>query len=339
MRPLKSIFLGAVMAFMTTALIGASAAAQQGPSREIIRVSGDLYRATNNNHHTVFLVTDDGIVLSDPIDTDFSRWLRGELEERFGVPVRYVIYSHHHRDHASGGAIFDDTATFVGHENLLRHLAMPPANTPLPADAENLDANHNGRLEPSEASGDYKRFLPLFDADGDGAISGPEATRGPLGDVRAPDVTYTDRMAISLGGKSVELIFAGIMTHTDDMSLLRFPGERAIFVVDWISSRRLPYRTLGAGMLDAWLNSIRMAEALDFDFAVGGHGVVGNKADVIEFRNYLEELRDEVATGIAAGQSLAELQETILMDRYRSWLNYNEWRILNIEGMYRILTQ
>ncbi|HEU4620554.1 MAG TPA: MBL fold metallo-hydrolase [Gammaproteobacteria bacterium] len=52
----------------------------------------------------------------DPIGVDFARWLKSELDARFGVPVRYVVYSHSHFDHAQGGRAFADTAVFVGHE-------------------------------------------------------------------------------------------------------------------------------------------------------------------------------------------------------------------------------
>lgn len=318
--------------------VNAPALAQQEPTREIVQVSGDLYRATNNNHHTVFLVTSEGIVLTDPINADFSRWLRAQLDERFGVPVKYVVYSHKDWDHASGGAVFGDTAVFVGHENMLAHLAMPPAGTPLPANMQAMDANRNGRIELAEAGENNAQFSN-FDANHDGAIDGAEATRGPLAEVRVPDVVYSDRLGISLGGKQVELIYTGKMTHADDMTLVRFPAERAIFVVDWISPRRLPFRTLGTGLLDAWLNAIRFAETLDYDTVVGGHGAIGGKADVVAVRNYLEELRDAVGAGIAAGRSLEQIQASVTMDRYRDWINYEEWRPLNIEGMYNMLIQ
>ncbi len=101
------------------------------PRRAIERVSGSVYSATNNNHRTVFLVTPEGILLGDPINVDFSKWLKAELATRFKVPVRYVVYSHHHWDHASGGEVFADTAKFVGHANMLTALAMPPASTTL----------------------------------------------------------------------------------------------------------------------------------------------------------------------------------------------------------------
>ena len=107
---------------------GPSALAQDEPFREIVNITGDLYRATNNAHHNVFLVTDEGIILTDPIGTDFSNWLKGELDERFGVPVRYVLYSHYHDDHASGGAVFEDTAEFIGHDNTPVNLAAEEGN-------------------------------------------------------------------------------------------------------------------------------------------------------------------------------------------------------------------
>jgi cyclase len=102
-------------------LLPSAGAAQQGqkpPVREIAQVTGDLYRVRNNNHYTVFYVTPGGIILADPINADFGAWLKGELATRFpNAPVRYVLHSHHHQDHASGAAVFTDTAEIVAHEN------------------------------------------------------------------------------------------------------------------------------------------------------------------------------------------------------------------------------
>ena len=53
----------------------------------------------------------------------------------------------------------------------------------------------------------------------------------------------------------------------------------------------------------------------------GGHGIVGDKSDITAVRHYLEELRDQVAAGIAAGRSLEQLQASILMEPYQSWQN------------------
>jgi glyoxylase-like metal-dependent hydrolase (beta-lactamase superfamily II) len=98
-------------------VVASGASAQQPPQRGIVNVTGQLYRAQNNNHYTVFLVTPEGVILSDPINRDFARWLKGEIATRIKVPVRYVLYTHRDWDHASGGIVFADTAEFVGHRN------------------------------------------------------------------------------------------------------------------------------------------------------------------------------------------------------------------------------
>jgi glyoxylase-like metal-dependent hydrolase (beta-lactamase superfamily II) len=91
---------------------------QRAPVRSITRIAGDLYRVQNNEHYTVFLVTPAGIILADPINVEAAAWIKAQLTERFpNAPVRYVLYSHHHQDHASGAAVFNDTAELVGHEN------------------------------------------------------------------------------------------------------------------------------------------------------------------------------------------------------------------------------
>ena len=109
-----------VSLLVVTGLASTSAAQNAAPAaapvpRGIVNITGQLYRAQNNNHYTVFLVTPDGIIMSDPINRDFSRWLKQELATRFRVPVRYVLYTHHDWDHASGGAVWADTAEFIAH--------------------------------------------------------------------------------------------------------------------------------------------------------------------------------------------------------------------------------
>src|SRR6187551_3779310 len=142
-----------VVALCLSAGFVSAAAAQQPPTRGIVNVTGQLYRAQNNNHYTVFLVTPDGIIMSDPINRDFGRWLKAEFATRFKVPVRYLLYTHKDWDHASGGVVFADTAEFVGHQNMRAGVALPPGNRPLPADAEKMDSNRNGLIERTEATG------------------------------------------------------------------------------------------------------------------------------------------------------------------------------------------
>src|SRR6266478_3551743 len=128
----------------------------QYKGQEIGKLTGDIYYARMDDYVSVFMVTPEGIILAEPIGTEMATWLKGEMARRFNVPVKYVIYSHYHWDHASGGAIYEDKARFIGHENMLKGLAMPPAGTPLPQNVRAQDTNGNGRIEQSEAQGNIK---------------------------------------------------------------------------------------------------------------------------------------------------------------------------------------
>jgi glyoxylase-like metal-dependent hydrolase (beta-lactamase superfamily II) len=90
--------------------------AQAAPVREIGKITGEIYRFRNNNHYSIFVVTPAGIIATDPINRDAATWLKAELQRRFNLPVRYLVYSHDHADHISGGEVFADTAIVVAHE-------------------------------------------------------------------------------------------------------------------------------------------------------------------------------------------------------------------------------
>jgi len=243
--------IAAVTALACAAAAGLSAAGQgrggppRGPAREITQVTGDLYRARNGLWATAFLVTKDGIVLGDPINPDFAAWLKGQLDERFHVPVRYVVYSHSHFDHAPGGAVFAGTARFVAHENMARN--MDGRYPQMPGDM--IDRNSNGRIDqddimiPTNAApgicGWGASFFTTWDRNKDGQVTPAEL----FADVPPPDIVYSDRMRLTLGGKVVELVHPGL-NHADDMTVMYFPAERAVFAVDFLADALVTRRCI-----------------------------------------------------------------------------------------------
>jgi glyoxylase-like metal-dependent hydrolase (beta-lactamase superfamily II) len=344
-----------VFGLSIAALVSSYACAQDAPEGySITPIAGGVYRAMNQNHGTVFLVTDEGIVLADPVNTDFATWLKQEFAERFGVPVRYVVYSHYHWDHASGGAVFADTAKFVGHANMLAHLAMPPPSTSLAevqgqyAPVAALDGNGDGVVSLSEIPEDFRRFPGSqksqflgFDANEDGVLSGAEVLRGPVSFVRPPEITYSSALEIRLGGKRINMSWVGKMNHSMDTSMITFPDDGVMYIVDYVTFGRVPNREMDyeLGMFEEWMAAIIAAEELsrEFDFVATGHGPVGNSANVAAWRSYMEKLRDQVAAGIAAGHTLEQMQADIDMEEYSDWADF-QWVDLNVVGMYHFLT-
>lgn len=264
---------------LVTCLLAGTAAVGQEVKRSITQIAGDLYRFQNNFHVSVFLVTPEGVIATDPINAAAATWLEAEIAKRFGQEIKYVVYSHDHRDHIAGGEVFADTALVVAHDNAKAAIV--------------------GEKRPTAV----------------------------------PDITFSDRMTIELGGKTVELIYPG-KSHSNNLIVMRFPAERAVFAVDFISVKRVGFRNFPDAYFPDWIDSIKAVEALDFDILVPGHGPNGSKADARDHRVYLETLYDSVLAAARAGQSLDEMKASITLDAYKDWGQFEAWRAENIEGVY-----
>ncbi len=274
--------LVAVFISLTVMLPQALSAAQQAAEREITQIKGDLYRFRNRGHFSVFLVTPAGIIATDPINADAARWLGGEIAKRFNRPIRYLIYSHDHADHISGGEVFADTAIVIAHEN-----------------AKEVIRNEKRPTAP-------------------------------------PNVTFSDRATVELGGKMVELIYLG-KNHSDNSIVLRFPDEKVLFGVDFVTVRSMPFRDFPDAYIPEWIESLKKLEALDFDILAPGHGELGNKEDVAALRRYLEQLRSEVSRYLREGKTVEEIKQLVKLEQYKDWGNYERYLPLNIEGMARYI--
>jgi glyoxylase-like metal-dependent hydrolase (beta-lactamase superfamily II) len=340
---LKGTRIGMALALLV-AMGVPPAMAQPRSAREIIHLTGDLYRARNGNWYTIFLVTPEGIILGDPINPGFATWLRGELDERFDVPVRYVVYSHSHFDHAAGGAVFEDTAVFIGHENMRRN--MDGRYPHMPGDM--YDRGNTGVINPGDIDiptnaapgicGMGPGFFNQYDRDGDGVITPAELQA----DIRRPDFFFTDRMTLTLGGRTVELLHPGL-NHSDDAVVIYFPEDRVVFATEFLADalvttnvRSLPSACgqFDRNPLSEWIRSYRAVEALDFDIVAPGHGAVFDKGAVAETREYFEYLVAEVTAGMQAGRSLEDLRENLRLERYSHWANYERLRGMNVEAAY-----
>ena len=87
---------------------------------DVIQLAPGLYtfryglQATRN----IFMVTSQGVIVTDPINAQAAAVLRAEIRKITPLPVRYVVYSHSHWDHISGGQIFkDEGAKFIAQRN------------------------------------------------------------------------------------------------------------------------------------------------------------------------------------------------------------------------------
>lgn len=89
----------------------------QDAKRSITNVKGDVYRFQNNFHVNVFVITDNSVIVTDPIDADATDWLLSEIRKITDKPISHLIYSHSHGDHASGGLAFGEVPNVIMQDN------------------------------------------------------------------------------------------------------------------------------------------------------------------------------------------------------------------------------
>jgi glyoxylase-like metal-dependent hydrolase (beta-lactamase superfamily II) len=92
-----------------------AAAQSSRPDDEITKLADDVYFFRHRFHQSIFITTPKGVIVTDPISLEAATWLKAEIKKLTDQPVRYVVYSHDHNDHITGGSVFADSATFVSH--------------------------------------------------------------------------------------------------------------------------------------------------------------------------------------------------------------------------------
>ena len=85
-----------------------SAAHRGGPLYETEQLADGLYTFRYGGYRNIFIVTDDGVIATDPLNKKAAAALREEIGNITDQPVKFVAYSHSHWDHAAWAKIFKD---------------------------------------------------------------------------------------------------------------------------------------------------------------------------------------------------------------------------------------
>lgn len=150
-----------------------------------------------------------------------------------------------------------------------------------------------------------------------------------------PDETFSDRT--TLAGGAVELHYLG-RSHSDDMAVGFLPEFGIVFAVDFVAADRLGYQDLGSFYFPDMHDAIAGLLEIPFETVVFGHGPPGDRATIERQRQYYLDLDEAVRAAVAAGLSEDETAARVLLEDYRDWGRYDDWRELNVRGMHRKIT-
>ncbi len=75
------------------------------------------YGIPANGYFSMFVVTNDGVIAIESVNSQHAAGMVKAIKEITDQPIRYLLHSHNHWDHASGGKVFRDAgATLIAHD-------------------------------------------------------------------------------------------------------------------------------------------------------------------------------------------------------------------------------
>ena len=147
----RKLLIALTLALPFAYALPASAQAPARPQIETKKVEGTdgVYIFRNGGHQSMFIVTSEGVIATDPIaygrPTGAKDYI-AEIRKVTDKPIKYLIYSHHHYDHIAGGQAFRDAgATILSHRRAKERLVqIQDPYTPIPDEV--MDNNRTIRM-------------------------------------------------------------------------------------------------------------------------------------------------------------------------------------------------
>jgi glyoxylase-like metal-dependent hydrolase (beta-lactamase superfamily II) len=128
---------------------------------ELEDLGDGLYAYRASAYRNIFLVTSEGVIVTDPLSTKYAKMLREEIAKITDKPVKFVAYSHSHWDHVSGAQIFkDEGAKVVAQERCATNIKETPNVDVVPPDITFKD---NYSIKLGDHSLDMYYFGPSHD--------------------------------------------------------------------------------------------------------------------------------------------------------------------------------
>ena len=86
---------------------------ENGPY-QLVMVAENIYSFGNTmGSFSLVMVTDEGVIIGDPVNQDHSETMLEAIRSVTDQPIKYLIYSHSHWDHTSGGQVIKDEGAII----------------------------------------------------------------------------------------------------------------------------------------------------------------------------------------------------------------------------------
>jgi len=235
---------------------------------KVTKLRGNVSVLEGSGGNIVVLTGRDGKVLVDAGITASRPQITEALASLSDDPIKHLINTHWHFDHTDGNEWLHSVgAEITAHENTRKHLSVTT------------------RVE-------------------DWNFTFPPSPAGAL-----PTTLFSSEQTLHLNGARLALNYYPA-AHTDSDISVHFTDADIIDVGDTFWNDDYPFIDYSTGgSIDGMISAAEanVARVSDKTILIPGHGLIGNKSQLIEFRDMLVTIRDKVAALKKQGRSRDEV--------------------------------
>jgi cyclase len=276
--------------------------AHNGKAFRFNKVREGIYHAVGTGALSVVgnssvIVNDNEVIVVDDHVSPAAAWvLLDELKDITTKPVRYVINTHFHYDHAHGNQIFAPSVDIIGHE-FTREMLMGGRSSQMP-----LYKNYVTGL-PNQIETLKKRVADESDA----ARKATAQTQLQVAENNyasqlelkptPPNMTLRTEMVLHRpfngADREIQIRFLG-RAHTAGDVVVYLPKEKLVMTGDMLVGAGIS--NMSDAFVNEWVTTLDGLKKLDFDTVLPGHGeAFTDKSKIDYWQAYLRDVWSEVS--------------------------------------------
>jgi glyoxylase-like metal-dependent hydrolase (beta-lactamase superfamily II) len=281
---------------------------------ELVKVKDGIYAAIAkpqyklNCNAAVIINEDDVLIVDSHSKPSAAKALLKQISKITRNPVRYVVNTHFHYDHARGNqAFFSNDAqevTLISSEQTRKDLIgiemsrLKKETADLPGVIAKLEQD----LE-RESDGKKKQELAA-------TLNQARTYDQELKSVEIvlPGLTFDRSMILHKKDREIMLLFVG-RGHTGGDIVVYLPRERVLatgdLVTAWVPG-------MNDGYPNEWIGTLNEISELDIESVIVGHGKVSGKRVIEVQRNFLSEFISAVKAEVSKGSTLEQAQKSVV---------------------------
>jgi glyoxylase-like metal-dependent hydrolase (beta-lactamase superfamily II) len=268
------------------------------------KVAGNIYMLEGQGGNIAASVGEDGIVIVDDQFAPLAEKIQAALKN-LGVtdkPVRFVINTHFHGDHAGGNLPFANAgSTILAQDNVRKRL-------------ESGGVGGNGGSMKTQNPPQPKAALPV--------------------------ITFEHDVTVHLNGEDIRALHFP-SGHTDGDSIIFFPKNNVVHMGDDFVRYGFPFVDVSSGgSVQGMIAACEKVTAeLPADVKViPGHGAISNLDDVRAFTKMLKETLAAVEKARKAHKTLDQMKKEKILAPWQKWSGDFVNSDAFIETIYNSLT-